>query len=262
MYKMSEIIDVVEKFCPPSIAADWDNVGLLLGRAQANVSKILLALDVTDDVVDEAVKGSYCAIFTHHPLMRSGIKEITDKTPFGNRLLTLAENKIAVYSAHTNLDFCQDGVNDQLALTLGLENIHGICEVSSGIFAGRAGTLSSEMNLANFAKLVKEKLHLDHITFCGQNNAPIHKVGVMGGGGANEDFFKAALDANCDVYVTSDIKYSMALAAADIGLNLIDATHYATEWVFTQSLIQLFKKQLPNLEVMVTKIDGQPFKGC
>jgi len=257
---MSDIAQVIEDFAPPNIAADWDNVGLLLGRGDADASKVLLALDVTDEIVAEALEAGVQAIITHHPLMRDGTKAINDKTPFGRRMLTLAENKIAVYSAHTNLDFCTGGVNDELAKALGLENVEPICKVSDGVFAGRAGVLHTPTKLSEFAKIVQKALLIPVASYVGDSEYMLRKVGVMGGGGANKDFFRAALEAGCDAYVSSDIKYSMALAAKDMGLNLVDGTHYGTEMIFVSSLKKLFTEKLPKLELIETKINGQPLK--
>jgi len=260
MYKMSEVIKVIEDFAPPKIAAAWDNVGLLLGRTERDVAKVLLGLDVTDELVAEAIEGGYQAIITHHPLMRDGLKAINDATPFGRRLLTLAEHKISVYSAHTNLDFCTGGVNDQLFDILELNDRQGLLEDSAGVFAGRAGTMPKPMPLADFAAFVKDKLDLPVGIFYGEPAHEVRKVGMIGGGGANEEAFKAALEIGCDTYVTSDIKYSMSLMAKDMGLKLVDATHYGSEMVFTRSLVKLFAEKLPKLEVHVSKIDGQTIK--
>jgi len=257
---LNEVIKVLEDFAPPAIAAKWDNIGLLLGHGTADVRRVLLALDVTDAVVAEALELGVCAIISHHPLMRDGVKSISDKTPFGRRFLTLAENKIAVYSAHTNLDFCTGGVNDQLFDILELQSRQSIAEYSPDVFVGRAGTLANEMCLSDFAVFVQKKLGLPMASYCGDGAALVRKVGVVGGGGAKEELFQEALDAGCDTFITSDVKYSAALSAADMGLNLIDATHYATEMVFTNALTALFREKMPNLEVIVTKINGQVVK--
>jgi len=258
--KMSQIIEAIEKLAPIDIAEDWDNVGLLLGRREADISRVLIGLDALDAVVDEAIAIGAQAIITHHPAIFRPIDRITDETPLGRRLLRLAESGICLYAAHTNLDATIGGVNDMLFEIFGLLNKEFICESRPGVFAGRAGNLPAPMALASFAVIVKEHLNLDTATYCGDGDAVVRKVGIIGGGSANPAFFAGVAAAGCDTFVTSDIKLSAAQAALDMNLNLIDATHYGSEVIFAERLIKYLVPQFEGIDFAASKVNGQPFR--
>ncbi|MCL2752748.1 MAG: Nif3-like dinuclear metal center hexameric protein [Defluviitaleaceae bacterium] len=261
--KMQEIIDVMERFAPLELAGDYDNVGLIVGRRDAVVAKVLLALDATNAVIEEAKELGCEAIITHHPPIWTAIKHIRDDNPLGVRLLSLIESGIAVYSAHTNLDACKGGINDILFGIIGLQNKQFFhTDGKPSVFFGRVGTVSQEMSLSNYANLIKEKLGLPFANFVGEPNAVVRKVGIIAGSAAREQEFKSAIAVGCDTYITSDIKYDGALLAQDLGLNLVDATHYGSEVVFTNGIAPYLRKELPKIEFMVSKIYGQPFKAA
>jgi dinuclear metal center YbgI/SA1388 family protein len=260
MHKMSEIAAVIGGFAPPATAMADDNIGLIVGRHSADIGKVLLALDATDEVISEAIEAGCQAIITHHPPIWQPIKRIADDCAIERRLLTLIENKIAVYSAHTNLDFCDGGINDMLFDKLGLTDKELVHEEKPGVFSGRAGILPQSIKLAEFAQMVQSKLGLATAIFCGKPNADVRKVGLIAGATARAHYFESMIAAGCDTYVTSDIVYTNALKAKDLGLNLVDATHYGSEAIFTEILAPLLREKLPNLEVIVSKIDGQVFK--
>ena len=257
--KMSRIMEAMEAVAPAHLAEEWDNVGLLLGREDREISGALIALDVLDEIIDEALKLGANAIITHHPAIFSPINRINDASAAGRRLLRLIESKICVYSAHTNLDVAVGGINDVLFDTLSLVNKQHICEGKPGVFAGRAGFLQAPMTLAEFAKHTRRCLELKTISYCGAADAPVGKVGMVAGSSANIEFFTAAKATGCDTFVTSDIKFSMAQAAADMKLNLIDATHYASENIFANSLKRRLEALLPGLKLYVSDVDGQVF---
>ena len=260
--KMNKVIEVIENLAPTHIAEEWDNVGLLVGRRDADVSKVLVALDVLDEVIDEAIAHGAQAIITHHPPIFKPITRINDENPLGRRLLRLIENKICLYSAHTNLDATDGGINDMLFDILGLQNKEYICETRPNVFLGRAGVLSVPMILSGFAQAVKNTLGLNVATYCGDGDAKVHKVGIISGASAGTDFFKSALAAGCDTFVTGDIRFHTAQAAADMDLNLVDATHYGSEVIFADRFAKYLQEQISGIEIVVSKIDGQPFKNC
>jgi len=257
---MSQIMEVIEGLAPVDMAEDWDNVGLLVGRRDTAVSKALIALDALDAVVDEAVTIGAEAIITHHPVFLRPIDRITDETPLGRRLLRLIEGGICLYCAHTNLDAADGGMNDMLFDIFGLVNKELMCETKPGVFAGRAGSLASPMALHDFALFVKTTLGLDAASYCGDGNATVSKVGIIGGSSANEGFFAGVLAAGCDTFVTSDIKLHAAQAALDMGLSLVDATHYGSEVIFAEKLAEHLRQKLDSVEFIVSKVNGQPFK--
>ncbi|MCL2855793.1 MAG: Nif3-like dinuclear metal center hexameric protein [Defluviitaleaceae bacterium] len=259
--KMQDIITALENLAPLHIAEDWDNVGLILGRRQTDVSKVLLALDATDEIVGEAIKLGCEAIITHHPPIFKPITRINDDNARGIRFLTLIERGMAVYACHTNLDSCIGGINDMLFDILELANKEYICESKPDVFAARAGLLTKGMTLEGFANFVKKRLNLPFASFVGDADAKVHKVGILGGAGSDIKFFRGALKAGCDTFVTADIRYIPALQAQDLGLNLVEATHYGSEIIFADGIKKYLGQHLPNLEVFVSNVNGQPFKG-
>ena len=260
---MVEIIEAMERFAPLNNAEDGDNVGFLIGRRNLDVMKVLLALDITDDIVKEAVQNEVNVIITHHPAIRSdGLKNINDDTPKGSRLLTLIEKHIAVYSAHTNLDACEGGINDMLFDIIGLQQKEYFSEMHKDVYAGRAGILPIDMTVAEFACFVQKKLRLPNAIYVGDGSVKVGKIGIIGGGSADEKFFSDVAKAGCNTFVTSDIRYGKTFAAVDMGLNLIEATHYGSEIVFAKGILPYLQENLPSVEFIVSKIDGQPFKNA
>ena len=219
---VADIIKIMEEIAPPAMAEDWDNVGLMLGRRCKAVKKLLLALDITGEVVQQAIAQKADMIITHHPLIFQGLKRVTDSEWQQELLLTLAEKGIAVYSAHTNLDCVSSGVNDVLAKKLHLDNVD-VLDSDNGL--GRIGIVPA-CSLQEFAAMVKKVLRADYVVV-GDAGKQVHKVAVCGGAGS--DLISLALLCGADTLVTGDIKYHEAQKAVFSGLNVIDAGHQPTE---------------------------------
>lgn len=219
---VADIIKIMEEIAPPAMAEDWDNVGLMLGRRCKAVKKLLLALDITGEVVQQAIAQKADMIITHHPLIFRGLKRVTDNEWQQELLLTLAEKGIAVYSAHTNLDCVSSGVNDVLAKKLHLDNVD-VLDSDNGL--GRIGIVPA-CSLQEFAAMVKKILRADYVAV-GDAGKQVHKVAVCGGAGS--DLISLALLCGADTLITGDIKYHEAQQAVFSGLNVIDAGHQPTE---------------------------------
>lgn len=219
---VADIIKIMEEIAPPVMAEDWDNVGLMLGRRCKAVKKLLLALDITGEVVQQAIVQKADMIITHHPLIFRGLKRVTDNEWQQELLLTLAEKGIAVYSAHTNLDCVSSGVNDVLAKKLHLDSVD-VLDSDNGL--GRIGIVPA-CSLHEFAAMVKKVLRADYVAV-GDAGKQVHKVAVCGGAGS--DLISLALLCGADTLVTGDIKYHEAQQAVFSGLNVIDAGHQPTE---------------------------------
>lgn len=219
---VADIIKIMEEIAPPAMAEDWDNVGLMLGRRCKAVKKLLLALDITGEVVQQAIAQKADMIITHHPLIFRGLKRVTDNEWQQELLLTLAEKGIAVYSAHTNLDCVSSGVNDVLAKKLHLDNVD-VLDSDNGL--GRIGIVPA-CSLQEFAAMVKKILRADYVAV-GDAGKQVHKVAICGGAGS--DLISLALLCGADTLITGDIKYHEAQQAVFSGLNVIDAGHQPTE---------------------------------
>ena len=254
MTTVNDILNYIETLAPRSMKMDWDNVGLLCGSRSTAVSKILVALDPFEHVCQEAADMGAQLIVTHHPLIFRPVANVTDETSIGQGIMTLCRHGISAVNAHTNLDQAPGGVNDVLAETLGLRDIrvinaHGIDE--SGREWGLLHCGETEVQpLSSFLSDVKTRLHCPGLRYV-DGGKPVHRVAV--GGGSCADRMLEALDAGCDTFVTSDIKYNQFWDAHDLGLNLIDAGHFYTENPIVAVLAAKIQAQFPDIEVKISE---------
>ena len=254
MTTVGDILSYLETLAPRSMKMDWDNVGLLCGGKSRPVTKVLVALDPFEGVCKEAVQWGAELILTHHPLIFSPLKSVTDETSIGRAVQLLCANGISAINAHTNLDCAPGGVNDCLAETLGLSDIQVIAP--SGVDALgrpwgllRQGTVEAQP-LSDFLPHVKEALHCDGLRYV-NGGKPVHRVAVGGGACASE--LLDAVNAGCDTFVTADVKYNQFWDAKDLGLNLIDAGHFPTENPVTALLAEKIAAQFPEVTVKISE---------
>lgn len=245
MAAVKDIYAFLDKKAPFSFQMSFDNAGFLVGRGGQAVGRLLISLDITEEVADEARDLDCGLIVSHHPVIFHPAKSVTDETPTGRTLLALAENHIAAICAHTNLDVAAGGVNDALALALGLTEIGPLG--ADGI--GRVGAVEGERTTADFAAFVKTALCANGARFVDAGR-PVRRVAV--GGGACADMLPDALKKGCDTFVTSDVKYNGFLDARDLGVNLIDAGHYPTENVVCPVLARWLREAFPDVEVLIS----------
>ncbi len=248
MTTVADILNFVETLAPRSMAMNWDNVGLLCGSRATPVAKVLVALDPFEHVCREAAEWGAEVIVTHHPLIFKPLPGITDETSIGRGIRTLIRHDISAINAHTNLDQAPGGVNDVLAKTLGLENVQ-IINPKEGFGLLRMGEMP-EQTLDGFLATVKETLRCDGLRYV-DGGKPVRKVAV--GGGACGDGWQEALDAGCDTFVTSDVKYNQFWDARDFGLNLIDAGHFHTENPVVAVLAEKIAAAFPEIEVKISE---------
>ena len=258
------LITEMEAWAPTSLAESYDNVGLLIGDASKPVKKILVALDATRAVIDEAISGNYNCIVTHHPLIRDPLRSITAADATGRKILSLIKHDICLYTAHTNLDKAKGGVNDCLAKKIFDEEqsyvmVKDLQDANTGL--GRIVILEEEITLEQLLNQVKTALGLSHVRYSGNVSAKIKKVALCGGSGMS--FWQTAKKENCHVYITGDIKHHDGLDALDAGLLLIDTTHYSGENVIVNAIVSRLRTKAVldgfDLEINETSIDGQPF---
>ncbi len=231
-------------WAPKELAASWDNVGHLVGEQCAEVKKILVSLDITEDVVQEAIACNADVIVAHHPVMNCAwhpVQRVRSDDAQGRMIIAMIRNGISAICMHTNLDAADGGVNDVLATKLGLERL----EMLNDEKIGRIGTLKSEIPLVEFTRLVIEFLRCNGLRYI-DGNKPVQRVAV--GGGACSGYIAQAIMAGCDTFVTSDIKYNDFLDTK--GINLIDAGHFPTENVVCPTVAEYLRKQFPELTVV------------
>jgi dinuclear metal center YbgI/SA1388 family protein len=254
----------MEKIAPTHLAESWDNVGLLVGDSNAYISKLLLALDATDEVIDEAIKVKANLIITHHPILFKPVKSVTTSTLNG-RLYKLIQNNISVYAAHTNFDIASGGTSDILAEKLNLKQIDVLeptVDFENKTYGiGRIGTLQEETTFLDFIKILKEVLGLKRLNVVGDLSKKIKKVALSTGSGS--EYLEQAYKKGADVYISGDVKYHDAQIAQELGICWVDATHYASENlampILKQYLEQEFSLKKLDVEIFVSEINGQPF---
>ena len=254
MTTVGDILSYLETLAPRSMKMDWDNVGLLCGGKSRPVTKVLVALDPFEGVCKEAVQWGAELILTHHPLIFSPLKSVTDETSIGRAVQLLCANSISAINAHTNLDCAPGGVNDCLARTLGLSDVQviapsGVDELGRPWGLLRQGTVEAQP-LSDFLPHVKEALHCDGLRYV-NGGKPVHRVAVGGGACASE--LLDAVNAGCDTFVTADVKYNQFWDAKDLGLNLIDAGHFPTENPVTALLAEKIAAQFPEVTVKISE---------
>ena len=261
--KMRDIMWIMEDMAPSRYAEDWDNVGLNVGDEESDINKILIALDATEDVIDEAIEKKADLIITHHPLLFHSTKKITQSTIDGRKIIRLIKNNINHFAAHTNLDAVHGGTNDVLAEILGVKDLKVLSKNSEdGLGIGRVGIIDDDMTVGMLAVKVKEELGLDAVRVVGNLSRKVENVALCTGAGAS--FMKDVIEVGSDVYITSDIRYHEAQEAIDYNIAIIDATHYSTENVIVPTIASYIKQKLENrgiknVEVIESKVDGQIF---
>ena len=254
MTTVADILKFTETLAPRSMKMDWDNVGLLCGSKSTPVTKVLVALDPFEEVCKEAAQWGAELIVTHHPIIFQAMKSVTDETSIGRGLTTLIRHGISAINAHTNLDCAPGGVNDVLAQTLGLRNIRVISP--SGVDAeGREWGLlrmgeTDAQSLESILTYVKGQVGCEGLRYV-SGGKPVQKVAV--GGGACAGGLVEAFAAGCDTFVTADVKYNQFWDAHDLGLNLIDAGHFATENPVISVLAAKLAAQFPEITVKISE---------
>lgn len=230
MPTVADILSFLDALAPPSMKMDWDNVGLNCGSRNAAVTKVLVALDPFEHVCQEAADIGADLIVTHHPLIFRPLPMISDDAAITRGIMILCRHGISAINAHTNLDQACGGVNDVLAAALGLQNVEVLNPVGTDAEGRPYGLIrtgyTQMQSLSDFLAFVKEKLGCEGLRYV-DGGKPVHKVAV--GGGDCDDYMLEAINAGCDTFVTSDVKYNGFWDAKEQGLNLIDAGHFYTE---------------------------------
>lgn len=255
-----EIMQVIEASYPRNAALDFDNVGLLAGRAEKEVNRVYLALDATDAVIDRAVEAGADMLITHHPLIFSPIKKVTDEDFIGQRVVKLIRNDLSYYAMHTNYDVLGMAplsekileIKDAEVLDETMEDDEGR---KQGI--GRIGNLEKPMTLEECCVFVKHKLKLGSLKVFGDMGKTVRRIAVSPGSGKSA--ISVALRKGADVLVTGDIGYHDGIDAVEQGLAVIDAGHYGTEYIFIADMKQFFERKLPGIET-VTEPIVHPFQ--
>ena len=253
-----EVLAVINQVADVSYACGWDNVGLLAGRGDKEVSRIMVALDADDHAVDQAIAGGCDLLVTHHPLIFSPMKRITDESLVGRRLLKLLSHDMSLISMHTNFDIAPGCMGDLAADRLGLTKRMPLEKTGEGeqgpygigvVGMPREGRVTIEQ----LCQQVKEAFGLEGVQlYAPQGLKDVTCIALCPGSGKDE--IGHALAAGAQVLITGDITYHYATDAVAEGLAIIDAGHYGLEHIFISFMASYLQQQMPQMAVETVEI--------
>lgn len=246
-----KVIEILEKQSPKSYACDWDNVGLLVGREDKEIQKIYIALDATDEAIEEAIANGADMLLTHHPMIFKGMKRVTQEDFIGRRIVRLIQNDMVYYAMHTNFDVM--GMADLAADYLGISDTR-VLEITSvsetgeeGI--GRYGSLKKEMTVRECCEDIKQAFSLENVKVFGDLERKVKTAAISPGSG--KSVISNALQAGVDVLITGDIDHHEGIDAVAQNMTVIDAGHYGVEHIFIPYMEQYLKREAKELEIAV-----------
>lgn len=229
-----EIISSMEEFAPLELAESWDNIGLMTGTPEAEITKAMLTLDVTLEVVEEAVREGCQMLLAHHPLLFKAVKTIDLQRAEGACLAAVLKHDLVVYAAHTNLDYAEQGINERL--------------FQIAVEALGAGGLS----LQEYAQKIKESLAARAVMVLPARKGPGAVYRVMTACGAFDGDIARVLDCKADTLLVGEIKYHDALDLSENGVSVLAAGHYDTEKIILPILQTYLSQRHPNVSFCLT----------
>ena len=247
--KVRDIVAAIEEFAPLGIQEKWDNSGLCIGSPEDEVNSVLLGLDCTPELVDEAVACGADMIVTHHPLIFSGLKKISPDDLVGAAVIKAVKAGISIYAAHTSADKVIAGVSGAMAARLGLGNVTILDEDGDGTGLGVVGDLPEAVTAAEAVKLVKERFSLKAMRASRPVEGKISRVAMCGGSGGS--LIAAAQAAGAQLYISGDISYHNFFTKE--GFMIMDIGHYESEIEIVDILFSLIKKKFPTFAVRITQ---------
>ena len=251
--KCRNMIEKLNRLAPESMACEWDNPGLLAGRRDKEVERILLAVDADDAVIEEAVRVRADLLLTHHPLIFKPLKKVNDDDFISRRIIRLIKEDISYYAMHTNFDAAPGCMADLAAERLELretEVLEPMGETGDGIpyGIGKYGLLPKEMTVREVAEHVKQVFHLPFVTVYGEGEKLVKKAAVCPGSGGGT--LRYALSCGTQVYITGDIGHHTGIDAVAEGMAVIDAGHFGVEQIFMDFMKEYASREFPGVEVL------------
>lgn len=260
MLRVKDISKAIEEFAPLSLQESYDNAGLQVGNAEDAVTAVLLCLDVTEDILNEAVKRGCNLIVSHHPLIFRGLKSLTGANVTQRIVMEALRLNISIYSAHTNLDSTRDGVSYEMANQLNLKNLEVLVpsSVDSQIGLGIIGATESPVPQLEFLRKVKETFSVKALRYSAQTqHLVVRKVALCGGSGA--EFIGEAMRRGVDAYLTGDIKYH-DYTTYGLDLLLADIGHYESELCSRRILSRIIREAYPECVIYFSESESNPIK--
>ena len=249
--KIAQIIDTLEEFAPLALQEDFDNSGIQIGDIHQKAKGILLCLDVTEDVVDEAIELDCNLIISHHPLLFKPVRTLTGKTYIERCVFKACKNDLVIYSAHTNLDNAPGGVNFRLAEKIGLLNIQALKPDGSGV----VGELPAEEDEESFLQRIKAIFQLQCLKYSPFTGRKIREVALCGGSGAF--LIPDAIAYGADVFLTGEAKYNNYY---DVENHILLAVlgHYESELCTKELFFDIISKKIPNFAIYFSNVNTNP----
>lgn len=262
---LSELLDSFEVFWPSAGADDWDAPGLVTGARDSRISRILLTVDVTHEILDEAIDGGFNLIVAHHPLLMRGVKTLAEDTAKGSIVSRAIKSGVAIFAAHTNADIVPNGVSAALAAAFGLKSVAPLVETGLEVGHGRIGRLTEPQSLGDFARSLARVLPstASGVRVAGNFESSVQSVALCGGAG--DSFIEAAYSAGVDVYVTSDLRHHPVqeiierAKAEGRDFALIDISHWAAEWMWLDWAAKDIQGRFASLQIVVSELRTDPW---
>lgn len=265
--KLGEITAELERLWPLAGAESWDAPGLVVGSPEQSVSRVLLTVDVTNEILSEAIDGGFDLIIAHHPYLMRGVTTLAVDTVKGAVVTKAIRHGVAIYAAHTNADIVTDGVSDSLAKAIGVVDAKPLVPTNgdASIGHGRVGRLAATVTLGDFARHLARVLPATAtgIRVAGEYDRQVQTVALCGGAG--DSFIAQAIASGADVYVTSDLRHHPvqdAVEATSVGLQapaLIDISHWAAEWLWLETAEKQITGIFEGLQVVVSQLRTDPW---
>ena len=257
---IKEIISLIEAYAPLKLQASFDNSGLLCGDSERELTSILLCIDVTEEVVKEAIDKGHNLIISHHPLIFSGLKHITPTTYVERCVIDAIKHDITIYAAHTNMDVVANRVSGRMADKLDLHHrqiLQPEGDPVDGNGFGIIGELQQPVESMAFLQQVKEIFRCDRLRYTTPHTSSIQRVAVCGGAGAS--FFKQALAGQADIYISGDFKYHDFFLTEN-RIMIADIGHYESEQFTKEIFYEILTKKISKFAVQFSEINTNPIK--
>ena len=258
MIKVNNIINEMELLAPTYLKEDFDNVGLMVGDKNKEVKKVLLALDCTLKVIEEAKKENVDLIITHHPLIFKRPSSITTDTLQGKKIIELIKNDISLYSSHTNLDSVENGLNDTIVSILGFDNSKILEKNKRDDKAGlgRIVSLNESIQLEDLISKIKKSLNINNLRVV-KGKDKVNKIAIING--SVQDFISKAVALGADCIITGDTTYHFASDYKEMEISILDVGHFASEQITFFNVMENLKEKFKDVEFITSTVEEDPF---
>lgn len=259
MLTVADLCEFLDTLAPPRLAAEWDNVGLLVGDRLQPVERVMTCLTVTPAVAAEAIRERVELLVAHHPLPFRPLKRLTSDEPTGRLLLDLIRAGVAIHSPHTAFDSAAAGINQQLAEGLGLTDIRPLQPLPDEpqqLGVGRQGRFAQAQSLVQVSARLKKFLRITGLHAVGDLLRPIERVAIACG--SADELLDAALRADCQLFITGEARLHAAYEAQARGAAMLLVGHYASERFGVESLAASIARQFPALAAWPSRDERDP----